>query len=51
MFFVDDLNGHSQIWYPDGDTNAEGVLIDNLFSDQNLSQLTQPTNLTASRHV
>ena len=39
MFFAGDLNGHSQAWYPDGDTNAEGVLLENLFSDLNLTQL------------
>ena len=44
MFFVGDLNCHSQVWYPDGDTNAEGVLLDNLFSVLNLSRLiSEPT--------
>ena len=32
-------------WYPDGDTNAEGVLLDKLFSDLDLSQLiSEPTH-------
>ena len=45
-FFVGDLNCHSQALYPDGDTNAEGVLLDDRFSDQNLSQLiSEPTHL------
>ena len=39
VFFTGDFNGHSQSWYPDGDTNAEGVLLDNLFCDLNLTQL------------
>ena len=39
MFFTGDFNGHSQSWYPEGDTNAEGVLLDNLFSDLNLTQM------------
>ena len=37
MFFTGDFNAHSHAWYPDGDTNAEGVLLD-LFSDLNLTQ-------------
>ena len=45
MFFAGDLNGHSQAWWPDGDTNPEGAMIDNLFSDLNLSQLiSEPTH-------
>ena len=38
-FFAGDLNGHTQSWWPEGDTNAEGVLLDDLFSDLNLTQL------------
>ena len=45
VFFTGDFNGHSQSWYPEGDTNAEGVLLDNLFSDLNLTQMiTEPTH-------
>ena len=45
MFFAGDLNGHSQAWWPEGDTNAEGVLLDNLFSDLTLTQLiSEPTH-------
>ena len=45
MFFTGDFNGHSQSWYPEGDTNAEGVLLDNLFSDLNLTQIiSEPTH-------
>ena len=45
MFFAGDLNGHSQAWWPEGDTNPEGALLDNLFSDLNLTQLiNEPTH-------
>ena len=45
MFFAGDFNAHSQGWWPDGDTNPEGVLIENMFSDLNLTQLiTEPTH-------
>ena len=45
MFFVGEFNAHSQIWYPEGDTNAEGYLIDELFSSLNLNQIiSEPTH-------
>ena len=45
MFFTGDFNAHSQGWYPEGDTNPEGVLLDNLFSDLNLTQIiSEPTH-------
>ena len=45
MFFSGDFNAHSQSWYPDGDTNLEGVHLDHLFSDLNLTQLiVEPTH-------
>ena len=45
MFFAGDFNAHSQAWYPDGDTNAEGVLLDNMFSDLTLTLLiSEPTH-------
>ena len=45
MFFTGNFNCHSQTWYPEGDTNAEGVLLDNLFSDLNLTQIIiEPTH-------
>ena len=45
MFFAGDFNAHSQAWWPDGDTNPEGVLIQNMFSDLNLTQLiSEPTH-------
>ena len=44
-FFTGDFNCHSQSWYPEGDTNAEGVQLENLFSDLNLTQIiTEPTH-------
>ena len=47
MFFTGDFNGHSQIWWPDGDTNAEGREIEELFNELNLTQLiSEPTNFT-----
>ena len=45
MFFTGDVNGHTQAWYPEGDTNAEGVKLDELFSDLNLTQIiNEPTH-------
>ena len=45
MFFTGDFNAHSQTWYPDGDTNPEGVDLDNLFCDLNLIQIiSEPTH-------
>ena len=46
MFFTGDLNAHSQAWwYPEGDTNQEGTLLNNLFSSLNLTQLiSEPTH-------
>ena len=31
-FFTGDFNAHSKFWWPDGDTNAEGMEIENLFT-------------------
>ena len=51
MFFTGDFNGHSQIWWPDGDTNPEGRAIEDLFSSLNLSQIiSEPTNFTPGCH-
>ena len=45
MFFTGDFNAHSQAWYPEGDTNLEGVEFNNLFSDLNLTQMiSEPTH-------
>ena len=45
IFFTGDFNAHSQLWWPDGDTNPEGTKIEELFSKLGLSQLiSEPTN-------
>ena len=49
-FFTGDFNGHSQFWWPDGDTNAEGREIEDLFTSLNLSQIiSEPTNFTPNK--
>ena len=45
-FFTGDFNGHSQFFWPEGDTNAEGREIEDLITSLNLSQIiAEPTNL------
>ena len=45
MFFTGDINGHTQAWYADGDTNAEGTKLNDMFTNLGLSQLiTEPTH-------
>ena len=39
MFFTGDFNAHSQTWWPDGNTNNEGIVIDNLLSALDLNQI------------
>ena len=47
MFFTGDFNGHSQVWWPDGNTNAEGREIEEVFNELNLTQIiSEPTNFT-----
>ena len=44
LFFTGDFNGHTQAWYPDDDTNAEGTQLDDLFTSLSLTQLiSEPT--------
>ena len=44
-FFTGDFNGHSQLWWHDGDTTVEGREIENLISSLNNSRLiSEPTN-------
>ena len=44
-FFTGDVNGHTQAWYPEGDTNSEGSALDELFSSLSLSQIiNEPTH-------
>ena len=47
MFFTGDFNAHSQVWWPEGDTNAEGREIEDVFNELNLTQIiSEPTNFT-----
>ena len=51
IFFTGDFNGHSQLWWPDGDTTAEGREIENLISSLGLSQLiSEPTNFDPNKN-
>ena len=53
-FFVSDFNAHYQFWWPDGDTNHEGMEIENLFTSLGLSQIFPNQlilNLTRSLHI
>ena len=44
-FFAGDINAHTQAWYPEGDTNAEGTKVDELFCNLNLNQIIdEPTH-------
>ena len=47
MFFTGDFNGHSQLWWPNGDTNTEGRELEELITDLHLTQIiSEPTNFT-----
>ena len=49
-FFTGDFNGHSQLWWPDGNTTVEGREIENLISSLNLSQLiSESTNFEPNK--
>ena len=37
-FFAGDVNGRTQAWFPEGDTNYEDNSLDELFSSLNLTQ-------------
>ena len=39
MLFTGDFNAHSQNWWPDGNTNNEGIAIDNLLPALDLNQI------------
>ena len=44
-FFTGDFNAHSLNWWTDGDNNIEGIELDKLFTDLNLTQIiSEPTN-------
>ena len=50
-FFSGDLNGHSEFWWPSGDTTAEGRELEELLSSLNLSQIiSEPTNFTPNKN-
>ena len=45
MLFVGDFNAHSINWWPERDNTSEGIQLDNVFSDLNLTQLiSEPTH-------
>ena len=51
MFFTGDFNAHSQNWWPDGNTNNEGIAIDNLSSALDLNQIIcEPTNFEEKKN-
>jgi len=46
LFFAGDFNAHSESWWPEGDSNEEGTILDDLFIKLGLSQLiSDPTNI------
>ena len=50
MFFTGDFNGHSQFWWPDGDSTPEGRDIDELLTSLGLSQvISEPTNFEPNK--
>ena len=50
-FFTGDFNGHSELWWPDGDTTAEGEKMENTFTSLGLSQIiNQPTNFVPHKN-
>ena len=50
-FYTGDFNAHSQLCWPDGDTNPEGMEIENLFTSLGLSQIiSEPNNFEANKN-
>ena len=50
IFLTGDFNGHSQLWWPGGDTTHEGSRIEDLTTSLGLSQLiTEPTNFEPNK--
>ena len=50
-FYTGDFNGHSQIWWSDGDSTPEGKKIEEMFSELNLAQvISEPTNFTPGKN-
>ena len=51
MFFAGDLNAHSQMWWSEGNTTPEGVVIEDLFTSLGLHQLIcEPTNFETNKN-
>ena len=51
MFFTGDFNAHSQFWWPDGDSNPEGMEFENLFTSLGLSQIiSEPTHFESDKN-
>ena len=45
IFYTGDVNGHTQSWFPEGNTNLEGTKLDECFSNLNLYQMiNEPTH-------
>ena len=45
VIFTGNFNAHSLNWWSEGDSNQEGIQLDNLFSNLNLSQvISEPTH-------
>ena len=50
-FYTGDFNAHSQLWWPDADSNPEGMEIENLFNSLGLSQIiSEPTNFEPNKN-
>ena len=51
MFFTCDFNGHSQLWWQDGDSNNDSEAIEDLTSLLGLRQLiSEPTNIQTNNN-
>ena len=51
MFFTGDFNAHSQMWWSEGNTTPEGVVIEDLFTSLGLHQLIcEPTNFEPNKN-
>ena len=51
-YFTGDFNGHSELWWPGGDTNPEGREIEEMASLVGLKQLiNKPTNMEPHKNA
>ena len=49
-FYTGDFNGHSKLWWAEGDNTPEGKRLEELFSLLNLTQvISEPTNFTPGK--